>query len=205
MTRFSLLIFYLNLSLHFIPDLQSAVCILPSVCILPLICSLQSAFYPQSAFHPWSAVCSLHFTLRLHFIPDLQSAVCILLSVCILPLVCSLQSAFYSQSAFYPRSAVCSLRFTLTALHDRSYFPVFLDKRWRKIVRAKQLVIPYQYIYYKTTLWNSFGTALGWLNSMKNYDIHQKHEVFKNIIFTALEHLRKAFSNDLAEFPSRWV
>ena len=44
---------------------------------------------------------------------------------------------------------------------------------------------------------------LRWLNSLKNNDIHQKHEVFENIIFKALEHLRKAFSNDLAEFPSR--
>ena len=47
-----------------------------------------------------------------------------------------------------------------------------------------------------------FG-RLRWLSSLENDGIHQKHEVFKNII--ALEHLRKAFSNDLAEFPSRWV
>ena len=44
---------------------------------------------------------------------------------------------------------------------------------------------------------------LRWLNSLKNDDIHQKHEVFKSIMFKALEHLRKAFSSYLAEFPSR--
>ena len=48
-------------------------------------------------------------------------------------------------------------------------------------------------------------TTLRWPNSLKNDDIHQKHEVFENIIFKALEHLSKAFSNDLAEFPSRRV
>ena len=40
-----------GLSLHFIPSLQSAVCILYLVCILYPVCSLQSA------------VCSLHFVL----------------------------------------------------------------------------------------------------------------------------------------------
>ena len=30
---------------------------------------------------------------------------------------------------------------------------------------------------------------LRWLDSLKNDDIHQKHEVFENIIFKALEHL----------------
>ena len=43
------------------------------------------------------------------------------------------------------------------------------------------------------------------LNRLKNDDIHQKYEVFKNITFKALKHLRKALSNDLAEIPSRWV
>ena len=40
-----------NVSLHFVPSLQSAVCILYQVCILYPVCSLQSA------------VCSLHFVL----------------------------------------------------------------------------------------------------------------------------------------------
>ena len=52
------------------------------------------------------------------------------------------------------------------------------------------------------TIYNALFT-LRWLNSLKNDDFHQKQEVFKTIIFKALEHLRKAFSNDLAEFPSR--
>ena len=30
---------------------------------------------------------------------------------------------------------------------------------------------------------------LRWLDRLKNVDIHQKQEVFKNIIFKALEHL----------------
>ena len=30
---------------------------------------------------------------------------------------------------------------------------------------------------------------LKWLDRLKNVDIHQKQEVFKNIIFKALEHL----------------
>ena len=31
--------------------------------------------------------------------------------------------------------------------------------------------------------------TLRWLDSLKNDDIHQKHEVFENIIFKTLEHL----------------
>ena len=53
-----------GLSLHFIPSLQSAVCILYLVCILYPICSLQSA------------VCSLHFVLTESAICSLQSAFC---------------------------------------------------------------------------------------------------------------------------------
>ena len=41
MTRFSFLIFYFTLSLHFTPGLRSAVCILPTVSILPPVCSLR--------------------------------------------------------------------------------------------------------------------------------------------------------------------
>ena len=47
--------------------------------------------------------------------------------------------------------------------------------------------------------------TLRWPNRLKNDDIHQKYDVFRNIIFKALEHLQKAFWNDFAEFASRWV
>ena len=38
----------LDPSLHFTPDLQSSVCILPSVCISTLVCSLQSLYFKKS-------------------------------------------------------------------------------------------------------------------------------------------------------------
>ena len=44
--------------------------------------------------------------------------------------------------------------------------------------------------------------ALRWLDRLKNDDIHQKYDVFRNIISKALEHLQKAFRNDFAEFAS---
>ena len=34
---------------------------------------------------------------------------------------------------------------------------------------------------------------LRWLDRLKNDDIRQKYDVFRNIIFKALEHLQKAF------------
>ena len=40
---------------------------------------------------------------------------------------------------------------------------------------------------------------------LKNDTIHQKYDVFKNIIVKALEHFQKAFWNDLSEFASSWV
>ena len=43
---------------------------------------------------------------------------------------------------------------------------------------------------------------LRWLDRLKNDDIHQKYDVFRNIISKALEHLQKAFRNDFAEFAS---
>ena len=50
---------------------------------------------------------------------------------------------------------------------------------------------------------NQLRDTLRWLNRLKNDDIRKKHDVFKKLIFKALEHLQKEFSNDLAEFPSR--
>ena len=38
----------LDPSLHFTPDLQSSVCILPSVCISTLVCSLQSLYFKKN-------------------------------------------------------------------------------------------------------------------------------------------------------------
>ena len=37
------------------------------------------------------------------------------------------------------------------------------------------------------------------------HEIHQKYDVFRNIISKALEHLQKAFWNDFAEFASSRV
>ena len=37
------------------------------------------------------------------------------------------------------------------------------------------------------------GLNLRWLDRLKNDDIHQKYDVFRNIISKALEHLQKAF------------
>ena len=51
MTFHHVFIYLFILSLHFVPSLQSTVCILYLVCILYPVCSLQSA------------VCSLHFVL----------------------------------------------------------------------------------------------------------------------------------------------
>ena len=50
----------------------------------------------------------------------------------------------------------------------------------------------------------SWVKQLRWLDRLKN-DIHQKYDVFRNIISKALEHLQKAFWNDFAEFTSSWV
>ena len=47
------------------------------------------------------------------------------------------------------------------------------------------------------------GGLLRCLNRLKNDNIHKKYGVFKNIILKALEHLQKAFSNHLSEFPSK--
>ena len=46
---------------------------------------------------------------------------------------------------------------------------------------------------------------LRWLNRLKNDNIRQKYDFFRNIIFKALEQLQKAFWNDFAEFASSWV
>ena len=52
----------------------------------------------------------------------------------------------------------------------------------------------------------AFYISLRGFDRHKNDDIHQKYDVFKNIMFEALEQLQKAFynnKNDLAEFTSR--
>ena len=46
---------------------------------------------------------------------------------------------------------------------------------------------------------------LRWLDRLKNDDIRQKYDVFRNIIFKALEQLQKAFWNDFAVCASSWV
>ena len=43
---------------------------------------------------------------------------------------------------------------------------------------------------------------LRWHDRLKNDDIHQKYDAFRNITSKALEHLQKAFRNDFAEFAS---
>ena len=57
---------YLGLGLHFVPGLQSAVCILYVACILDPVCSLQSA------------VCSLRFVLTKSIIIYFYIKLCLL-------------------------------------------------------------------------------------------------------------------------------
>ena len=45
--------------------------------------------------------------------------------------------------------------------------------------------------------------SLRWPNRMKNGEIPQKYNFLKNVKFKAIEHLLKAFWNDLADFASR--
>ena len=42
--------------------------------------------------------------------------------------------------------------------------------------------------------------VLRWLDRLKNDEIHQRYDVFENVIFKILEHL-KAFWNDLPNLP----
>ena len=44
-------------------------------------------------------------------------------------------------------------------------------------------------------------TILRWLDRLKNDNIRQKYDVFRNIIFKALGHLQKAFETILLNLP----